>query len=71
MGTEICELCRKGKIVKSAELMKFRQWSDKGYIRCSAMVMIGVCDSCNVRSLDASAEKILDEAFQREYNKQP
>ena len=71
MGVEVCELCRKGKIVKSTELMKFHQWSDKGYIRCSAMVVVGVCDYCNARSLDASAEKILDETFQREYNKQP
>ena len=71
MGTEICELCRKGKIVKSAELMKFRQWSDKGYLHCSAMVVVGVCSHCNARTLDPGADKIMDEAFQREYNKQP
>lgn len=47
--------------------MAFRQWSDKGYIHCEAMVVVHVCDSCGMKTLDGSADKIMDEAFQREY----
>jgi hypothetical protein len=75
MATEdkfvICEHCKKGKIIKSMQAMNFRQSSDKGYIICRAMILVGVCDSCGARSLEPGVDKIFDEAFQREYNKLP
>ncbi len=66
-----CGFCKYGQVVKRMKEMAFRQWSDKGYVHCRAMIPIGVCDNCGAQSLDASAEKIFDEVFQREYDKLP
>jgi hypothetical protein len=35
------------------------------------MILIGTCENCGAKSLDPGSEKILDEAFQREYDKLP
>jgi len=53
------------------EEIAFRQWSDKGYIHCRVTILMGTCDNCDVKSLGPGSEKILDEAFQREYDKLP
>ena len=65
----ICEICKQGRVTKRMEEMAFRQWSDKGYIHCRVTILIGTCDNCRVKSLDPGSNKILDEAFQREYDK--
>ena len=67
----ICDRCKQGKVIKSLQAANFRQPSDKGYIRCRVMVLVGVCDHCGARSFDPDIDEILDEAFQREYNKLP
>jgi hypothetical protein len=64
-----CAFCRNGKVRRTAEEMRFRQWSDKGYIYCHVVVTVGVCRGCGSRTLDEDAEKIIDAAFQREYRK--
>jgi hypothetical protein len=51
------------------EEIAFHQWSDIGRICCRVTVSIGVCDVCHAKSVDPGADKILDEAFQREYDK--
>jgi hypothetical protein len=33
--------------------------------------MVDVCDSCGFRTLDDTAMKVMDEAFEREYRKLP
>src|ERR1700730_2796479 len=65
----ICEICKQGRVTKRMEEMEFRQWSDKGYIHCRATILIGTCNNCHVKHLDPGSDKILDEAFQREYDK--
>ena len=67
----ICEICKRGCVTKRMEEMAFRQWSDKGYIQCGFTILVGTCDSCRVKSLDPGSDKILDEAFRREYDKLP
>jgi len=67
----MCQICKKGRITKRMEEMSFRQWSDKGYIHCQVTIVMGVCGNCGAKSLDPGSEKILDEAFQREYDKLP
>jgi hypothetical protein len=67
----VCEICKKGHVAKRTEALAFRQWSDKGYVHCQVRVFMGTCDNCGAKSLDAGSEKILDEAFQREYDKLP
>jgi len=51
------------------EDIAFRQWSDIGRITCRVTVSIGVCDVCGAKS-GLGIDKIFDEAFQREYDKQ-
>jgi hypothetical protein len=67
----ICEFCKKERVTRRMEVVAFRQWSDKGYVQCRVMILIGTCDSCNAKSLDPKAEGIFDEAFQQEYKKLP
>jgi hypothetical protein len=67
----ICEICKKGHVTKRREELAFRQWSDKGYVHCQVTILMGTCDKCGAKSLDPGSEKILDGAFQREYDKLP
>jgi hypothetical protein len=67
----VCQICKKGHVIKRMEELAFRQWSDKGYVRCQVRVCMGTCDNCGAKSLDPGSETILDEAFQREYDKLP
>ena len=53
------------------EEMQFRQLSYKGYVHCRVMVLIGTCDNCHQKSFGPGAENILNEVFQREYDKLP
>jgi hypothetical protein len=75
MATEgdftICNLCRRGRVSSSFKELNLRQLSDKGYVHFRVTVAVGICDSCGDESLGAGAEKILDEAFSREYGKLP
>jgi hypothetical protein len=68
----VCEICQKGHIIKRMEEMEFWQWSDdKGWVHCRVTILTGTCDHCRVKSWDPGTDKILDEAFQREYDKLP
>jgi hypothetical protein len=33
------------------------------------MIMVHVCDACAMQTVDAGADQIMNEAFQREYGK--
>jgi hypothetical protein len=70
-GPIICPFCKNGRVTKRMEGVAFRQWSNKGYVHCRVMILMGTCDNCHTKSLDEEAEKIFDEAFQREYDKLP
>ena len=67
----ICEICKQGRVTKRMEEMAFRQWSDKEYIHCRATILIGTCNNWHQKSFGPGAENILNEAFQREYDKLP
>jgi hypothetical protein len=67
----MCEICKQGRVTKRMQEMAFRQWSDKEYIHCRVTILVGTCDNCGVKSLDPGSDKIMDEAFQREYDKLP
>jgi hypothetical protein len=66
-----CEFCKKGRITWRVEEMSFRQLSNKGYVNCRVMVLIGTCDNCHQKSIGPEGENILNEAFKREYDKLP
>jgi hypothetical protein len=67
----ICAICEQGRVTKRMKEIAFRQWTDKGYIHCRVTILVGSCDNCGVKSLDPGSDKIMDEAFQREYDKLP
>ncbi|HET7382509.1 MAG TPA: hypothetical protein VFJ59_07990 [Pseudolabrys sp.] len=67
----VCDSCKKGRLINSMKEMKFHQWSKKGYVHCHVMITVGVCDFCGARSPEPGVDRILDEAFQREYDKLP
>ena len=66
-----CFFCKVGHTFKRTEELAFRQWSDKGYVHCRVTLMVGICDNCRARALDREAEKLFDDAFDREYEKLP
>jgi hypothetical protein len=65
----VCDFCKKGHISQRTREVAFRQWSDKGYVHCRVTLMMGVCDHCQASMPASGADKIFDEAFQREYNR--
>jgi len=66
----VCVLCGKGHVIRQKRDVAFRQWSDKGYIHCRVTIPMDICDHCNASySADPGIDKILDDAFQREYDK--
>jgi hypothetical protein len=66
----ICLICGKGQVIKRNGEIAFRQWSDKGYIHCRVTIPIAICKRCDARfSPDPAIDKILDDAFQCEYEK--
>ena len=67
----VCEICRRGRVFIRTEAISFQQWTDKGYVYCQATIPMAICDHCGSRSWEDAAEKIIDEAVQREYNKMP
>jgi hypothetical protein len=67
----ICAICKQGRVTKRTQEIAFREWSDKGYIHCQVTILVGSCDNCGVKSLDPGSDRIMDEAFQREYDKLP
>jgi hypothetical protein len=67
----VCLLCNQGHVLVRMEELAFHQSSNKGNVYCRVMVPIGICDNCGAKSLDETAEKIMDDAFQRAYQKLP
>lgn len=63
----VCDLCRKGHLTMKMEEIAFRQWSDKGYIRCRVTVLVGTCNSCGAKTLPLGADEIFDAAFRQKY----
>jgi hypothetical protein len=65
----ICDLCRKGRVTMKTEEITFRQWSDKGYIRCHVTTLVGTCDNCGAKSLPLGSDEAFESAFKEEYGK--
>jgi len=66
-----CDSCKKGRVISALKELKLQQWSRKGYVHFRVMLTVRVCDFCGAKSSEPGAEQILDEAFQREYDKLP
>jgi len=64
-----CDFCRKGRVTWRSEVMRFRQWSDKGYVLCRARLPVGTCDQCQAKTVGADADVFFEAAFRRAYDK--
>lgn len=64
-----CAFCRRGRAIKRKQEVAFRQRTDKGYVFCRVTIHVGICTECGAKSVDHSAEAIMDEAVRREYDK--
>ena len=62
-----CCLCDNRQLAKQLQHMTFCQSSDKGYVRCEVMITVHVCDTCGMQTVEEGTDKIMDEAFVREY----
>ena len=65
----VCDFCKKAHVSQRAREVAFRQWSDQGFVHCQVTLMMGVCDHCQASTPAPGADKIFDDAFQREYNR--
>ena len=66
-----CESCKVGRLTRLDQTISFRQWTDKGYILCSATIPMGICDRCGAKNWDDDAEAIIEAAVREEYLKRP
>ena len=66
-----CDFCKEGRVVTRNRKIAFRQWTDRGYIRCQAEIPIGLCNSCGWKQWNQEAEAIIEEVVRREYDKLP
>ena len=60
-----CDFCRRGRVLKSTQKIGFYQWTEKGYLFCSATIPVGACDQCGMKSWDDASEDIIEEAVRR------
>ena len=68
---EVCDLCHRGAVVRTAREIAFHQWTSKGNVFCRLTVPMAICPTCGARNLDEAAEAMIDEAVQREIDKLP
>jgi hypothetical protein len=70
-NTEICAFCKRGRLIEQDREFAFRQRTDKGYVSCRVVVPIGICEDCGSETFTNAAERIVEEAVRREYEKLP
>jgi hypothetical protein len=63
-----CDQCKRGRLVQHNQELRFIQYTNKGYMPCRAVVPMWVCDTCGAKTWDETAEAIIEEAIQREYD---
>jgi hypothetical protein len=66
---DVCDLCHRGTVVKTAQEIAFRQWTAKGNVFCRLTVPMTICTECGARNLDEAAEAMIDRAVQLEADK--
>jgi hypothetical protein len=68
---DVCDLCHRGAVFRTAQEIAFRQWTSKGNVFCRLTVPMAICPACGARNLDEVAEAMIDQAVQREIDKLP
>ena len=68
---DVCELCHRGAVVRTAQEIAFRQWTSKGNVFCRVTVPMAICPECGAKNLDEAAEATIDRAVQQAIDKLP
>ena len=68
-GAQVCDLCKRGSVIRREEEIAFHQWTDRGYIFCRAAIPMSACQFCGAKSWDDAAEEIIEAAVRKEYDK--
>jgi YgiT-type zinc finger domain-containing protein len=66
---DTCHWCKRGRLVRQRQDLAFYQWTDKGYIFCSAEIPRLICESCGSKAWDDVAESIIEEVVRLENDK--
>lgn len=68
-GSDICDQCQRGRMVRKTQQIAFHQWTDKGYVACEATIPMLVCDACGAKTWDDDGEAIIEQAVKEAYDK--
>jgi len=68
-ASEICPLCKRGKIVGEDRQLAFRQLTDKGHVFCRVTISMNICKACGLTSWGDTAEAIIEDAVREQYAK--
>jgi hypothetical protein len=66
-----CPVCGQEHFRHQTETIDFSQWTDRGVVRCKAIVTTAICECCRYKTWGGDAEAALAEAVRREYEKLP
>ena len=58
-------------MVNRTQQIAFHQWTDKGYVYCTATIPMPICDACGTKTWDEEAEAIIEQAVKDAYGKLP
>lgn len=68
---DLCDHCQRGRMVNRTQEIAFHQWTDKGYVYCTATIPVLICDECGTRTWDEQAEEVIERAVKEAYDKLP
>jgi hypothetical protein len=68
---DLCEICKRGKVVSCEEKLSFQQKTRKGYVFCEVIVPMRTCDTCGTKSWDETAEAMIEQAVRKAYDELP
>jgi hypothetical protein len=63
-----CYVCKQGRFCKRIEELSFHQSTDKGYVYCSLMIPMSICNRCGYREWGEETEALINEAVRRKYD---
>ena len=66
---DTCVLCKRGQLATRHREIFFREQTKKGYVFCRVVVPIQCCSECGFESFTPVADRIVEAAVRREYEK--
>ena len=67
---EHCPICKR-RTARGMVKLTFHRMTDRGRVTCDVALPHWICASCDLKTLDAGAEAMMDEAVRRAYDELP